>query len=148
MMTVIWNIFSTPPSDINNSHEVCVGSQHSWKGTRWHSGTQWKPERSLSAASLPKLLERICHVAWKRLPDGSRCSFIKFWNLAPYIRQKSILCHQTISYRINDSFSFLPSMFSWFIVAHQSFTVHISRRKPVRVDGCCPTICKLGKANR
>lgn len=65
----------------------------------------------------------------ERLPDGSRCSFIKFWNLVPYIRQKSILCHQTISYRINDPFSFLHFMFSWFIVAHQSFTVHISTLK-------------------
>lgn len=73
----LFNCISPPSSDMNNIHEVCRFSTF-MKGD---SVTQWKPEWSPSAASLPKQLERICCVARKRLPEGCRCSFIKFWNL-------------------------------------------------------------------
>lgn len=90
-----FNCINPPSSD--NIHERGLGDL-------WHSGTQWKPEWSPSAASLSKQLERMCRVARKRLPEGSRCSFIRFCNMVLYIQQKCFLCHQRISYRINDSF--------------------------------------------
>lgn len=128
----LFNCSNPPSSDIN--------IQERGLGDLWHSGTQWKPEWSPSAASLSKQLVRICRVARKRLPEGSRCSFIS--NMVLYIQHKCLLCHQRISYRINDSFSFLPSLFSWFIVlhkpkAHQSFTVNISKLKKKNSQSWC-----------